>query len=297
MIVISGPASTRLAERIAAEMGVDSLPVEHRIFPDGESYIRLAGSLEEEVAVIVQTTSPPQDNRLMQLFMMAITASNLGAEKVICVVPYLAYARQDKRFLEGETLSLEIVIRLLDSAGVDELIVIDAHNARSLEDIQRRYRINVVNLSAITSLSEYLRDEGYGGAFSLAPDKGAVGLAELGSVVLGDGFGFFEKQRDRRTGNIEMDVKDLDLEGRDAVVFDDIISSGGTMSLAVAGLRRQGVNRIAAACTHALFRGEAEKKIRDAGANNIIATDTVETKFSRVSVSKIIAQHLKKFIY
>ncbi|RLI09612.1 ribose-phosphate pyrophosphokinase [Candidatus Bathyarchaeota archaeon] len=294
MIIIPGPASRGLGERIAAKLGVDAHPVEHRVFPDGESYIRLTAPVEGEAAVIVQTTSPPQDARLMQLFMMAATAADLGAESVVCVVPYLAYARQDKRFLDGEALSLDVVLKLLEDAGADVLIVIDAHNADSLRRVQRRHGIRVENLSAIPLLAEHLRERSYGGAYSLAPDEGAVHLAEMGGKVLGGTSDFFVKRRDRRTGEIEMVVKDLDIRGRDAVVFDDIISSGGTMARAVEGLKRQGAERVAAACTHGLFMGDAEKRIREAGADLIVATDTVESKFSAVSVARIIAERLKE---
>ena len=296
MIIIPGPASRELGEKVARDLGVEAHPVDHRVFPDGESYIRLTAPVEGETAVIIQTTSPPQDTRLMQLFMMASTAADLGAERVTCVVPYLAYARQDKRFLEGEALSLDIILHLLEKAGADDLIVIDAHDADSLQRVQKQHRVRMENLSAIPLLAEHLKEFGYGGAFSLAPDKGAAHIAELGGEVLGGGFGFFEKHRDLRTGEIEMIVRELDVERRDAVVFDDIISSGGTMALAVSGLKEQGARRVAAACTHALFRGDAENCIKDAGVDYIVATDTVQTVFSKVSVARLIAEHLKAIL-
>ena len=293
MIVIPGPASRELGEGIAAALGVDAHPVEHRVFPDGESYLRLTAPVEGEVAVIVQTTSPPQDTRLMQLLMMTATAAELGAERVICVVPYLAYARQDKRFLEGEAPSLDVVIRLLKGAGADGLIVVDAHNAESLRRVQGRHGIEVENLAATPLLAEHLKGLGYGGAYSLAPDGGAVGIAEAAGEVLGGGSGFFEKRRSRRTGEIEMEMRDLGIRGRDAAVFDDIISSGGTTARAVAGLKSQGARRVAAACTHGLFIGDAERRIREAGANLIVATDTVPTRLSQVSVARLIAERLR----
>jgi len=224
---------------------------------------------------------------------MARTASELGAERVICVVPYLAYARQDKRFLYGEALSLDIGIQLLEAAGVDDLIVIDAHSDHSLQRLQKQYSIRIEDLSAIPLLAEHLKEWEYRGAYSLSPDEGSIHRAKMGGEVLGGGFGFFEKQRDFRTGEIEMTVKEIEIQGRDAVVFDDIISSGGTMARTIAGLKRQGARRVAAACTHGLFMGDAEKRIREAGADLIVATDTVETKFSQVSVAQLIAEQLK----
>lgn len=293
MIIIPGPASRALGEVIAEELGVETHPLEHRVFPDGESYIRLTAPVEGEIAVIIQTTSPPQDTRLMQLFMVTATAAGLDAERVICVVPYLAYARQDKRFLGGEALSLDIVINLLESAGADDLIVIDAHNIVSLRRVQRQHNIGVENLTAAPLLAEHLKELGFGGAYSLAPDEGAVQLAEVAGEVLGGGSGFFEKRRNRMTGEIEMTVRELDMRGRNAAIFDDIISSGGTMARAVAGLKAQGVSRVAVGCIHALFMGNAERLILEAGADLIVATDTVETKFSRVSVAGLIAERLR----
>jgi len=294
MIVIPGPSSTELGKRIALELTVDPHLVVHRIFPDGESYIRLTSPVEGETVVIVQTTSPPQDTHMMQLLMMTCTASELGAEKIVCVVPYLAYSRQDKRFLEGEALSLNIVIDLLEEAGAHRLVVVDVHNSGSLRRIQRKHEIELITLSAIRPLAGYAEKRGYGGAYSLSPDKGAINLAKQGGEVLGGGVGFFEKRRNRKTGEIEMTVKNLDIEGEDAVVFDDIISSGGTTARAVAGLKAQGARRIAAACTHGLFMGEAEKRIREAGADIIFSTDTIESKFSQISVAPLVAEHLRE---
>jgi ribose-phosphate pyrophosphokinase len=296
MIILPGPASIVLGKRIADNLNVEAHPVDHRIFPDGESYIRFTSQTEGEAAIIVQTTSPPQDTHLMQLYMMTATAADLGAEKVVCVVPYLAYARQDKRFLEGESLSLEIVLRLIENAGASHLVVIDAHNANSLKKVQKNRKISITNLSAIPVLADYLGNQGYCGAYSLGPDKGAIHLAKMGGQVLNGGFGYFKKRRDRRTGEIEMIAKDLDIDGRDAVVFDDIVSSGGTMARAIAELKAQGARHVAAACTHALFQGGAENRIRGAGADVIIATDSVQTKYSYVSVAGLVADYLREII-
>ncbi len=294
MIIIPGPASRELGEKIAVELGVEAHPVEHRIFPDGESYIRFTTPVEGKTVVIVQTTTPKQDVKLIQLYLMVGTAKDLGAEKVICVVPYLAYSRQDTRFLDGEAISLNLVIKLLEKAGADELVVIDVHNRESLDKIQKLVNIRMVNLSAIPLLAEYLIEYGYDGAYSLSPDKGAIHLAEAAASVLGGGFGFFEKKRNRRTGEIEMTVKDMDIKGKNAVVFDDIISSGGTMAKAIEGLKEQGAVKVAAACTHGLFTKGANRRIQEADVDLIIATDTVETSFSCVSVAPLIAGYLKK---
>ena len=298
MIVIPGPASGELGERIAEGLGTVPRSVDHRIFPDGESYIKIYPDLKDETVVIVQTTAPSQDQRLMQLFMMVRTAKELGAARVICVVPYLAYSRQDKRFLDGEVYSLDLVIKMLSDVGVDDLIVADTHSKASLDRVNAEYMIRVHNISGIPLLAEYLKENGFDGAYSLSPDKGAIHLAQAADVVLGGGYGSFEKVRDLRTGEIEMRVKDLEISGRKAVVFDDIISSGGTMARAIEGLKSQGAEKVAAACTHALFMGEAGNRIREAGADIVVFTDSVETSTEGVTITiaPLVVRELNKLV-
>ncbi len=294
MIVIPGPSSLGLGWRIAEALGVEPHPVEHRIFPDGESYIRLTKPVAGEKVVIIQTTAPSPDSKLMQLLLMAKTAKDFGADNIIAVVPYLAYARQDKRFLEMEALSLDVIISLLEASGVTDLVVVNIHNEVSIRAIEAKHSVKIHNLSAVSLLAEYLKSRGFDNAYSLSPDKGAIYIAEAASKILCGGYNYFEKTRDRKTGDIRMEVKNLNIFGRGAVVFDDMISSGGTMAKAVEELKAQGAQKVAAACTHVLYMPGAEEKIRRAGADIILSTDTIETPFSQVTVAGIIATKLKE---
>jgi ribose-phosphate pyrophosphokinase len=287
-----GPSSLELGRKIAFELGLEPDHIEHRIFPDGESYIKINVGNEMEEVIIVQTTIPLQDSSLIQLFFMVDTAKDLGARKITCVVPYLAYARQDKRFLKGESLSLNTIIKILGKLKVDELVVIDIHNEESFGNLQKKHAFKLTNLSAIPSLADHLSKIGYNNAYSLSPDLGAIELVESANEILKGGYGHFEKIRDRKTGEIEMFVKNTEICKKNVVVFDDIISSGGTMVKAISKLKDQGTKRIAVACTHGLFIEDAAVKIMKAGAEIILSTDTVQSKYSHVTVSKLIANYL-----
>src|SRR5712692_7183299 len=133
MKIVPGPASRALGEKIVRLLGAETITVASRTFPDGETYIRLEGNPSNDHVVIVQTTGPPQDTNLTSLALMADAAKRNGAKKVTAVVPYLAYARQDKIFLQGETVSVEVVARMLKEAGVDELLTVNVHEKRALE--------------------------------------------------------------------------------------------------------------------------------------------------------------------
>jgi ribose-phosphate pyrophosphokinase len=293
MIIIPGPASNTLGEAIAHHLRQEPVFISNRIFPDGESYIKLPSDLKGETVVMVQTTAPEPDRKIMQLLFMARTAQDLGAKRIIVVLPYMAYARQDKRFLEGEALSFDIVLDLLEAAGVNDTILIDVHGEESLEVLKPKHKMRIHNLTAIFVLADYLKKNSYDGAYSLSPDIGRRDLVSSVSKVMGGGFAFFEKIRDRYTGKTTMIVKDLDLKGRNVVIFDDIISSGGTMARAIEGLKEQGAGKVAAVCTHALPVPGANEKLKNAGADRIVATDTVESIYETVSVAGLIADFLK----
>lgn len=288
MKIIPGPASKQLGENVAHLLNAQTISVISKSFPDGESYIRLEGSLDKEEAVIVQTTSPSQNTRIIELGLLTDAAKRNGATKVTVIAPYLAYARQDKIFLKGEPLSIELVAKILKTAGVDELVTIDIHQPQSLEEFPFR----AVQLSAIPLLAEYFLAKGYQGAFALAPDKGALHIAEEAGRILRGKHGHLEKQRDRYSGQVRIEKEELNVRGETVIVFDDIISSGGTIVEAAKMAKQLGASNVSAACVHALMIGEAEKKILSAGVEEIVGTDSVESTVSKVSLAPLIAGYL-----
>jgi len=181
MKIVVGPASQELGERISQLTGFEKVNVASRIFPDGESYVRLEGNVEGEQVFIVQTTCAPQDTRIMQLSFLSAAAKRNKAQKVTAVVPYLAYARQDKIFLQGENISIETVAKILGASGIDQLITVNIHESNAL----KMFPFQAKNISAIPLLAQYFVDKGIKNAFALAPDKGAMYIADQAKQVLG----------------------------------------------------------------------------------------------------------------
>ena len=288
MKIILGPASTKLGQKIAELLNAEAVPVAFKTFPDGESYVRLEGEVKDEQAVIVQTTDPPQDSKLVQLALLVDAAKRNGARKVRAIVPYLAYARQDKIFLQGEALSIEMIANMLKAAGVDDLTTINVHQ----EKILTGFPFPANTVSAIPLLAEHFRQKGLEKAFALAPDKGAIRWAEQAEKVLGGGYGYLDKQRDRYTGQVQVEKKTLDVKGKTVIIFDDIISTGGTIVAAAKILKELEARRIYASCVHPLLIGDAEERINDAGVEEIVGTDSVSSRVSQVSLAPLIAEEL-----
>ena len=289
MKIILGPASQQLGEKIAEILGTHKVNVVFKTFPDGESYIRLEGDTHDEVA-IVQTTSPPQDSRLMQLALMADAAKRSGAKHVTAVVPYLAYARQDKAFLQGEAVSIETIASMLKVAGIDALVTVNVHQQKILDKLP----FPAKNVSAVPLLADYFKNRGLSDVFVIAPDKGAVHIAEEAGKVLGTEYGYLDKQRDRYTGQVSMEKKTFAVEGKIVIIFDDIISTGGTIVAAAKILKDQGAEKVYTACVHPLLVGDAEKRILDAGVEEVIGTDSIPSRVSKVSLASLIAEELTK---
>jgi ribose-phosphate pyrophosphokinase len=289
MIVVPGPASQRLGKSIAAELGVEPYPLEWRVFPDGESYIRYPRPVGDERIVIVQSCPPPTDRNLMQLFLMAEGARKKGANDVTAVIPYLAYMRQDKAFRVGDVVSIDAVARLVQAVGIGKVVTVDVHSEESLAP----FKIPIKNVSAMPALAEYLKTLPIRRPLILAPDKGGKQRAKLVAEKLGaKDCVVLDKRRDRVTGQVDIDEKAMDLAGRDVVIVDDIISTGGTIVKAAEMASKQMAKSIYAVCTHALLMGDAKERMKQSGVTRIIGTDTVENETSIVSVASTIASIL-----
>ncbi|MCK4222723.1 ribose-phosphate pyrophosphokinase [Candidatus Bathyarchaeota archaeon] len=288
MIVLPGPASQELANRLAVELRTRLIPVFFKRFPDGESYIRIEGDVKDEDVVVVQTTSPPQDERMMQLFLITSAARDQGAQRITAVVPYFGYSRQDKVFLKGEAFSAKTIVELLKTCGVTQIVTLDAHNPSTLSS----FNVPVKDLSAIPLLARYFKDLGFANAVSLSMGKKGAGTAEEAAKTLLGGYDYVSTRRNRYTGEVTIEEKPLEVRGKVVIFFDDIISSGGTMIKAVAYAKKQGALKVYVACVHPLLVANAKEKIIESGADEVVGTDSVPSQVSVVSVASLIAEAL-----
>ncbi|NJE07825.1 ribose-phosphate diphosphokinase [Thermococcus sp. M39] len=252
----------------------DLLEVEIKKFPDGEKYVRVLG--EGEGAIVVQSTYSPQDEHLIELLLLGDALREKGFKKLIAVVPYLAYSRQDRVTKDGEPISIRAVMRAI-GIYYDELYVFDLHNPKTLEFFPKK----AVNLSPARAIASYFKDK-LGEGIVLAPDKGALERARAVAEILGVEFSHFEKKRISPT-EVQMTPVNIDVEGKNVLIVDDIISTGGTMIRAANILRKMGAKRIYVAATHGVFAEGAIERVSKA-VDELAVTNTIPTPVSKISI-------------
>ena len=282
MYVIGGSASINIAEELASMIGASMANIASQRFPDGEFYFRILDDVKEDEVLIVQTTYP--DQNLVELLLIQSALKEAGAKKITVVIPYYGYARQDTKFNDGEAISAKAIAKLI-SLNADQIITVDPHK----EHILGFFSVPALSCTAIPEIAKYLKQKNID--MVLAPDKGALEKAKQTSNIINCDFDYMEKTRiDGST--VEMKPKKLNAEGKTVAIVDDIISTGGTMALAIKQLKKNKAEKVFVACTHGLFADEAIRKLTDAKCDEIISTDTINSKYSKVKIASAIARHI-----
>ncbi len=267
--VVPGTANPALAMAVAAELGTEPTPCDVERFPDGELRPVVANVRGDDVYVI-QPTGPPVNDHLIELLLFLDACRRAGADRVTAVVPYFGYARQDRRGKAGEAVGARVVADALAVAGADRLVVIDPHTAA----LEATCSIPVDMLTAVPVLAAALQSEIAETAVVVAPDLGAVKLAERYASLLRRQVVVIRKTR---VSGQTVRAHELvgDVRGRPAVIIDDMISTGATIEAAAEVLEAQGAAAgPVVAATHGPLAGGAAERMAAAGVQRIFVTDT-----------------------
>ncbi len=293
IIVLALPEARKYAEGIVRVLNAEFVEVETKDFPDGESYVRIPVSVSGKKVVVVSSVYPLQDKKLMKTFLLVDAARDLGADEITVVIPYFAYSRQDRRFRDGEPVSLKTVLSILYSLGVDAVVTVDVHKPAAFTHEKMR----CINVEPFGLYAEKIRQiAGSEPVAVLSPDFGSLWRAEKVARELNVEFDYFEKYRDRVTGQITMKPRQVNVQGKTVVIVDDIIATGGTMREAARYVREMGAKRVLAVATHCLFLENADVKLLQSGVDKIICSDTVETPYSEICTSTLVGEHLRQIL-
>ncbi len=289
MLVVAGTASTALAERISRELGnvPFAMPFLKR-FPDGELYVRIGGQLKGEDVVVVQSTRNDQD--VLELLMLEDAVRQSGARRLIVVVPYFGYARQDRVFFPGEPATAQALAKHIELQA-DAVVIVDLHSTETLKAFTKP----VYEASGIPAIARLLKQRPVD--LLVSPDKGGTDRARRMGQILDRPWMALEKQR-IDAEHVELELPSsvpIDLQDKHVVIVDDVISTGGTIVAAARLLAKGHVGAITAACTHGLFLRDAFERIK-AVTDQVYSTDTLSNPAEKASVAPDIAQIVKRHL-
>jgi len=272
-IVFAGSAHPELAAEMAAELGTSLGECVIERFPDGETAVWLDESVRRREVFIVQPTSPPVNDHLVELLVIADACRRAAASRVTAIVPYFGYARSDKRHNRREPITASLVAQLMQAAGIDHLITVDLHAAQ----IEGFFHIPVDSLTAVPTLCQALIDRLPKNTVVVSPDSGRVKMASDYAQRLGLPVVVLHKQRSSGT---ETEVTRVvgDVRDRPCLIIDDMVATGGTITAGIESLLAAGARpEIIVAATHGLFLSEVEQRLSHDAIRTIITTDTVAT--------------------
>ena len=280
MKVICTEKSQILATSLARALKTTVVEVKFSRFPDGEQYL-IAGELDEETIIV---GSIVDNDSLVQLILL-IDACDSSENQL--VLPYMGYARQDKRFRKGEPISARAVAQVL-SRGVSEIITVNIHE----KEVLNYFGVPARNISLAGDIGSYIKTLNLKNPLILAPDEGARTFAE--QVASSGGWDFDHLEKTRLSGvEVRMAPRQLCASERSVFIVDDIISTGGTIATATSMLYQQGAKDVYAACVHGVLTGGAYVHLMTAGVRDVICSNTIERGCSKISAAGQIALTLQ----
>ncbi len=288
MLIFSGLSSQPLALNIAKQLDRNLSPLEIFVFPDGEKRITIEEKVLGKTAVIILSTSEPVDTNYMELFLLVDALKRSGAEFVKVLMPYMGYQRQDHIFRDGEGVSLEVIVNILQGVGVSELFSFDLHSIK----IPELFKIPAHNLSALPVFAKKIeKDFSKDEIVLVSPDMGGIRRIKKLSEMLNVPYVTIVKDRDLDKGDIH-DVKlNGEVKGKIALMVDDIISTGKTMVYGADLLLENGALSVFAFATHGVLSADASVILEKSKIEKVFVTDTVEIlkekKFPKLEILSI----------
>ncbi|MDH3764606.1 MAG: ribose-phosphate diphosphokinase [Nitrosopumilus sp.] len=289
--VIGSHTSKTLARKIAKKLQAKYLKTTLKVFADGESKLTISGQVNKETIIVVSSMGPPVDSNLIQTLSLISKSSEMSSN-VIAVVPYMGYAKQDKEFLKGEIITISVIAKLFKAAGATRLIVVDFHSPNALSF----FKLPTKNISTVSLFAEYFKNYKLKTPLVISPDMFWKSNAEKFAKHINTTAVAINKQRNRKTGKLVIKPPFPKFsKGQDIIFFDDMVTTGGTILKAIQFFKKENFRKMYVVCTHPVFVGDAERKIKKAGVTKIIGTNSIEGKFSKIDLSGIISKAIQNW--
>jgi ribose-phosphate pyrophosphokinase len=285
MLLLSGSANRALAEELAQHVGQPLCRVTIKRFADGELFVKIDENVRGRDVYIVQPTNPPAEN-LMELLLLMDAAKRASAARVTAVIPYFGYARQDRKDQPRVAISAKLIANMISTAGADRVLGVDFHQ----HQMQGFFDLPVDHLYAAPVFVNHFRQIALHDPVVVAPDVGSAKMARGFAKRLNASLAIIDKRRP--SANIAEVVNVVgDVEGKDCVIPDDMIDTGGTMTEAIHALKRLGARDVYCCATHALFSGPAVERFTNSPVKEVVVTNTIalpsERRFPQLKVLSV----------
>ena len=290
--LLSGTSNPELSKKVSEHLGIELTPVETNRFNDGEIYIRVSKSVRGSHVFIIQPTSRPANDSLMELLILVDALKRASAKEITAIVPYFGYARQDRKTVSREAITAKLVADLIEKAGIDRVVTFDLH----ADQIAGFFNIPVDNMKAMPTIAKSIIEKKLDNVVVVSPDVGGTKRARSLTKALYSDMAIIDK---RRPAHGEAKVMHLigEVEGKTAILIDDIIDSAGTISAAASELKKRGAKEVYICATHPVFSKNAIEKLKSSDIKEVIVTDTVKIpeenmipKIKVVSLAPFIAE-------
>ena len=297
LVLLSGRAHRELAAEIAGYLGIDLGAVSLADFPDGEISCQLNENIRGRDVFLIQPTGPPVNDNLMELLVMIDACVRASAERITTVIPYFGYARQDRKDAGRVPITSKLVANLITKAGADRVVTMDLHAAQ----IQGFFDVPVDHLYAARTLDEYFlslqipKED----IVIISPDEGSIKRALAHVNNLGGQLAIVDKRRSSATETRQENLIGGPIDGKVALLFDDMISTAGSICGAAEGAKQHGAREIYVSGTHAVFCGQAIERLRDAPIKEVVVSNSLPIanmidKFRVVSVAPLLGEAIRR---
>src|SRR5579862_179568 len=298
MKILAGNSNHALTEAIAAYIGVPLTKCQVRRFADMEIFVEIQENVRGQDTFIVQSTSFPANDHLMEVLIMTDALRRASAKRITAVLPYFGYARQDRKVGPRTPISAKLVANLITRAGADRVLTVDLHAGQ----IQGFFDIPTDNLFAMPVMVRDIQDYiGHDNLMVVSPDVGGVVRARALAKRLGADLAIVDKRRERAGESEVMNIIG-DVEGRSCILIDDIVDSGGTMCNAADALLREGAKDVCAYATHGVLSGGAVARIKGSKLKSLVITDSIAAteeiakcaNIRRISIAPLIGEAMRR---
>ena len=293
--IFSGTSNPPLAKAIAASIGVEVGKCTVSSFPDGETFVKIEENVRGEDVYLVQSTSPPTNHHLMEMFIMMDALRRASATRITAVLPFYGYARQDRKDQPRVPITAKLVANLLVAAGAHRVLTMDLH----AQQIQGFFDIPVDHLYAAPVMYDYLKKKDLQNLVVVSPDVGGLKMAHAYSLVLEGGLAIVAKRR-KSASEVESMAIIGEIRGKNVLMVDDLTETAGTLTAAAQLLRKKGAKRIYACVSHAILNDLGIERLRKSRIDELITTDTVlrpaieGVRITTLSVAGLLGEAIKR---